>query len=98
MISDRNPIDDVPRNFLLPPVVKPGRSRFRIASKILNIFEWHTFVKRSVIAVTRKLCGDSRDGSPASFSRRLTSSQIAFVVRALLGLPSSKHLKGNALW
>lgn len=36
-----------------------------------------------MIAVTRKECGDSRLGSPASLSRRLTSSQIAFEVSEL---------------
>src|SRR5262245_8183946 len=28
--SDRNPLDDVPRDFLLPPVVKRRRSRLRV--------------------------------------------------------------------
>jgi hypothetical protein len=36
-----------------------------------------------VIAVTRNECGDSRDGNPASFSRRFTSSQIRFDVMPL---------------
>ena len=40
-------------------------------------------VSRSVIAVTRNECGDSRAGNPASFSRRLTSSQIRFEVMAV---------------
>jgi hypothetical protein len=30
--SDRYPLHDVPRHLLLPPVVKPGGSRFRVPS------------------------------------------------------------------
>ena len=35
-----------------------------------------------MIADTPNECGDNRDGSPASFSRCLTSLQISFVVSA----------------
>ena len=44
-------------------------------------------------AITRKECGDSRLGSSASFSRRLTSSQIRSVVR---GLPVSFFVRPTA--
>ena len=40
--------------------------------------------------LTRNECGDSRNGSPASLSRRLTRSQIRFDVIALL---DSSHVR-----
>ena len=46
-----------------------------------------------MIAATRKECGDSRFSSPASLSRRLTSSQIRSVVR---GLPVSVFVRPTA--
>ncbi len=37
-----------------------------------------------MIADTRNECGDSRSGSPASLSRRLTNSQIRLLVSGLV--------------
>ncbi|MDR3638923.1 MAG: hypothetical protein P4L84_34275 [Isosphaeraceae bacterium] len=37
----RNPLDDIPHHLFLPPVVKPGRSRFRVSGKVLDIFQRH---------------------------------------------------------
>jgi hypothetical protein len=39
--SDRNPLDDVPRDFFLSPFVKPGRSQRRVPGQVLNIFQRH---------------------------------------------------------
>jgi hypothetical protein len=55
-------------------------------------------VKRSVIAVTRKECGDRRECRPASLSRRLTDSAMALVVmldaiRDLAAVPLPAILK-----
>src|SRR4051794_18943145 len=79
---DRNPLYHPPHLPLLPPVVQPGRSRFRRPVQVLNIVEWHALVNRAVTAVTGKECGDSRRGDPASFSRLVTTSRMAVVVRA----------------
>src|SRR3954453_987111 len=37
--SNRNPLDDVPRHPLLPPVVKPGRPRLRMPGQVLHILQ-----------------------------------------------------------
>ena len=55
-LSNRNPLHNISRYPLLPPVVKPGRSRLRVPGQILNIFDATPCVKRSVMAVTRKEC------------------------------------------
>jgi hypothetical protein len=68
---NRNPLDDVPRHPLLPPVVRSSACPDRYCTSSSGI----PCVNRSVITVTRNLCGDSRSGSPASFSRRLGISQ-----------------------
>jgi hypothetical protein len=61
----------------------------------LTLFRRHRLRQQVVNRVTRNGYDDSRDGSPASFSRRLTSSQNRFDVMAL---PVSFHVRSFDAW
>jgi hypothetical protein len=46
-LSDRNPLDDVPRHLLLPAVVKRRRSRLRVPSEFVSIIVSQKWLRRN---------------------------------------------------
>jgi hypothetical protein len=44
--SNQNPLDDIPRHLLMPPVVKPSRSCFRVSGQVLHILQRHALVQQ----------------------------------------------------
>src|SRR5262249_56134282 len=43
---NRNPLDDVPRDLLLPPVVERRRSRLRMPGEVLHVLHRHPLLQQ----------------------------------------------------
>jgi hypothetical protein len=59
--SDRDALDNIPRYFLLPPIVKPGGARVRVASQALDVFKRNALLEqvRRCLRSFTPLCSES---------------------------------------
>src|SRR5271166_5418435 len=69
MASDRDPLDDVPRDLATPPIVDPSCPRVRMASQVLHVLQRYVLLQeighgRDAERVRREVPGEPRGLQP----------------------------------